>query len=582
MSTINAAGTLYIRDIGSIEYSTDNINWNVVGPWPVTINNLDAPSSIELNIVFNTQINITSNDQYFIINAFDFILFGSLSLNPNGSRNQINILNTANNYPGLIQSGTSSNPSGASRLIISNIYVNVIGATLAIGAGWICQEYIGGGGNTYIINCATNGDISDNGGGLVGQYSGIFGGRMELKGCSSSGLIGQGGGGLLGQRTCDSGGNLYIEQCFSSGYISLGGGGLIGQYSGGSGFMDIKTSFSKGEISANAGGIIGQYPGISGSIFISRCFSEGNIGTNSGGIVGPNSVGTNIIQVTNSYSIGQIDTQAGGIFGFDYDPGNCRAQNCYTSGNSLLVTGGIFSNSTDDNPIGSSNNFSEANNGNSGQWFDSNAILYLQAIGTSWLSPSINTPYILLNFRASPYVLNNINRPTIGVFLFVQTYSNTVQAGDSTSVAINNSNKLFNIVSGGDVTITIDSLTGEITTTVSTIPGIYNLIIYTTTDYTTTTYILTVTAAPTPPTPAGGAGAETTIPPCCEANICNKNPQESSYSCETIAIKKSGKTINSGVANFYNGVASGARTAYSQPIFKSYYDYMQYLQGKTR
>jgi len=73
-----------------------------------------------------------------------------------------------------------------------------------------------------------------------------------------------------------------------------------------------------------------------------------------------------------------------------------------------------------------------------------------------------------------------------------------------------------------------------------------------------------------------------TTPSCCEANICNKNPQESDYDTSIISAKISGKVIDTSVATFYNGVVSGARTTHSQPIFKSYYDYIQYLQGKTR
>jgi hypothetical protein len=72
------------------------------------------------------------------------------------------------------------------------------------------------------------------------------------------------------------------------------------------------------------------------------------------------------------------------------------------------------------------------------------------------------------------------------------------------------------------------------------------------------------------------------IPLCCQPNVCNANPQTSNYNSDVVINKEGGKAIDKSVENFYGGVASGQRTAYSQPIFKSYHDYMNYLQGKYK
>jgi hypothetical protein len=491
---------------------------------------------------------LTANNQYFICGT-DNIQFGNESLNLDGSRPTINI--NVSLYPGLIQNGAASS-NGNNNISIYNLIVNLISGSFAQQAGYIGQTYFSRGVlNNIIINCSSSGPVSGSGGGgIVGSYASSFGGNLIITSCNSSGNIGTGGGGIVGGDACNNGGIITVTNCSSD-----TSGTTIGSF---------------------AGGIVGYN---SRNITISNCYSINNIsGFNAGGIVGE---GANNIKVSNSYSTGAISgNNSGGIFGANASI--CQAINCYSSG--LLSNGaeGIFGST----PTPNTNTVTNCYAAN-GSWNDSAASAVLQNVGWSsgkvWGSLSLNTPYVLVSFGASPYTLNNIDPATKTL---VQTFSQTVQAGNATPPALAAGYKTFEIKAGGDPTITIansPSPTGGVITTTSATPaGTYTLYIYAVDDYTTTTYTLTVTAAPIPPTPAGGAGAEITIPPCCEANICNKNPQESSYSGETIAVKKSGKTINSGVANFYNGVASGARTAYSQPVFKSYYDYMQFLQGKTR
>jgi hypothetical protein len=72
------------------------------------------------------------------------------------------------------------------------------------------------------------------------------------------------------------------------------------------------------------------------------------------------------------------------------------------------------------------------------------------------------------------------------------------------------------------------------------------------------------------------------VPPCCEPNVCNANPQTSNYDSDVIADKKSGKALNNSVENFYAGVANGQGRGRAPPLFKSYLQYMNYLQGKYK
>ena len=65
-------------------------------------------------------------------------------------------------------------------------------------------------------------------------------------------------------------------------------------------------------------------------------------------------------------------------------------------------------------------------------------------------------------------------------------------------------------------------------------------------------------------------------------NNPNPNPQSTDYDSNVITMKHSSKAVDVSVDTFYRGVATGQRTAHSQPIFKSYHDYILFLQGKLR
>jgi hypothetical protein len=424
----------------------------------------------------------------------------------------------------LIKNFNDSFITSYNNIYVYNLFVHSSSSTLTFGGGWFGQENFSNSTTSYFINCSSDGNIPVNGGGICGQSVG-------------------------------NGGNLTIIGCSSSGNIATNGGGISGNGTGISGTFIISNCFSTGTIGSNAGGIIGYQSGLYSLSLntIQNCYSTNIISIGGGGITGAAVVN---ISVQNCYSLGVVGSGAGGIYGDGINTGN-TAINCYTANGSNIFEG--------TNP-GIIQNCYTAN----GNWSDATANSLLQS--SYWISVVSSTPFYLKSFGASPYVLDNIISNNI-----VQTKSISLNPGDSTPAATVANYKSFQIMSGGDGIITINSTTGVITTTSSTPLGTYTLVIYAVDDYTTTTYILTITAPP----PILNVLAQT-IPPCCEPNVPELNPQASNYSADVIVNKKGGKTIDKNVEDFYVGVATGQRTAYSQPIFKSYHDYMNYLQGKYK
>jgi hypothetical protein len=567
MSIILAEGILYIRQNGaSIEYSSSS-TFSSAQPvaWPVTV--INTTPSIYLKVYFTTDIIITGGPDRFFICGSAYIQFGNTTLNPNGTRPTITIQDIIN-YPGLIRNG-SNTESGKNNIVVVNLNVLSTGTTtLALDGGWIGQtDYSRGVAQCKIVYCSSNGYITENGGGIVGARSGPFStvNNLQITYCNSSGDIDLNSGGIAGN-FCN---NILVTNCFSTGNMPSGyGGGIFGSNMTITN-ATVQYSYSTGNIlSDRSGGICGGFA--RGNII--GCYSTGNItgAINATGIFGVFPRGTSI--VSNCYCIGLINNQGGGTAGVIPNTtvsGVPLVTNTYTSGATTSgAFGGIYTDINFDGP----SNYSEANN-NSFGWKDINAAATLQGVGTIWGSIASDTHYVLLNFGVSPYSLDVIDSTT---YALNQTYSQTIQAGQSTIPAQVAGFKIFQILSGGHSTISIDN-TGKISTTSSTPPGTYTLMVYGVDDYTTTTFILIVTG-----TPIIAPNTQLVIPPCCEPNVCNTNPQASNYNSNVIVQKKSGKAIDRSVDDLYTGVATGQRTAYSQPVFKSYYDYMNYLQGKYR
>jgi hypothetical protein len=550
--SISQGNTISFSQTGDIiSYTTTDQSYTPVAiTWPITIiNNTPSPTQ-NVTVLFTTDMTISSSvtgtpnasTGYFICGSTN-IQFGSQSLNLNGTRRIITISGLIE-YVGLIQNGFGDT-SGYSNITIYNISVNNNGSTLTFNNGWVAQSTysINAIGN-FIINCTANGNLTRAAsGGIVGANAGRNG-SLTIIGCSFTGEITNAtanSGGIVSSFAASTNGTLLISNCFSTGPIA----------------------------GSNSGGIVGIYA--RAGCTVTNCYSTGSIsGARSGGIFGDNGSGS---LAQNCYSLGNISATCGGIYGpQEAAQSAVRAINCYSNGTNNGSNGIVAPNGV--NPPIITNCYAS-----NATWSDTAARTALVStpstspgIGTVWISLGLDQPYILNNFDSSPFTLNNIIGNNI-----VQTVSVTVTAGSSTAAAPVAGYKTFDIIGGGNSTISISN-TGMISTTSVTLSGIYTLLIYAVDDYTTTTFILTVNAAELPIL----NNQALIIPPCCQPNVCNANPQTSNYNSDVIINKAGGKAIDKSVENFYVGVATGQRTAHSQPIFKSYYDYMNYLQGKYK
>jgi hypothetical protein len=527
MSSISANGgdIINISQVGGTIYYNINGGTNTsISSWPVTVVNTNTSfGNVKLHF---TDLSIESVDSYFIAGS-DNIQFGNISLNPNGARPIINI-NSVTGYPGLIKNTDKNN------IVICNLEVSSSDSSLVEFGGWVAQQSFAraAGITNYIINCSSDGSVPI-GGGIVGSDSVFGGATLIIYGCDSSGELNAGAGGIIGSISCDGSGSiLIIEQCSSSGPINNESGGIVGYLSVKNGAScTVKYCYSSYRIDSGSGGIYG-----------SQC---GDIASNT--------------NAENCYSQGTIFPGGGGIFGKETNKG--VALNCYSSGDTNDdFLEGIFGPLS---MLSSQLNCYIANN----NWSDSTANTSLTGFGTTWLSLATNTPYILNNFGSSPYTLNNI----LPSYELAQTYSQTVQAGEQTIGAVVAGYTTFIILSGAVSGITINS-SGVISTTSSVPAGTYTLLIYADGVYSTTIFNLTVI----------GTSPASIIPPCCETSNCISNPQTTDFDANVITNKKQDKLIVSNANDVYSNIASGTRTAYSQPIFRSYYEYMNYLKGKCR
>jgi hypothetical protein len=519
--------SVYIRDVGSgIEYLLSNDpnpnNWNPIPVLPCPIGNTTANSSSDIfTVEFISDITITSDAEFFIC-VSEYIQFGVKTLNNDGTRPQITI-SGPQDYPGLIQNGTSSDP-GNSNINVFNLEILSIGpTTLALGAGWLCQSnFSRSATDNYIINCYSDGAITGQFcGGIVGSNAASNGGNLTIIGCSSSGVIsGEQSGGIVGYNSGVTGASVIIQSCWSTGLISAtidpnsgGCGGIVGSNSQNT---TVTNCYTTGNIAGiNAGGIVGANPGNTGvsllPIVIDNCYSFGNItGGNSGGICGslnPN----NTVQITNCYSIGNVvSVDASGIFAgaiCGVNSGSVLITNCYAVGTVTESKGYIIAGSSDISFTSTDVNivdcYSEAGSpdGNGGGvWRDvkANTVLIDTPSGgypSTWTTNGINLPYNLFNMGYTPYSITNIS----GINL-IRTSSSTITVGNSTNSAIKTTGPYYAFLEDyiTPFQIDIDNASGVISTTLSTPVGTYTLYIYNTGSYNITTYTLTVTEAPTP------------------------------------------------------------------------------------
>ena len=510
---------VYIRQTSPgepITFSTDMSEWYSVY-WPITFENINTSLGF-LNINFITDIILDSANTYgvgYFICASEYIQFGSNILESDPTNITLNArtrpvitIDGISNYPGLIQNGTNWS-NGYDNILVTNLVMETSGgATLANSAGWFGQAYFGKNTTSLtniVLNCRSTGNISEAGGGIIGQYSG----PVKAVNCCSSGQIDVYAGGIFGA-DCPTSGALRCDSCWSSGSIGLYGGGITGQSTRAA---TIINCYSTGNIDANAGGISGRYTGDNyGNYIVSECYTTGSINIRGGGIVGSD---TYLIYISNCYSTGYVEAGAGGILGTvpSGNDTNKYITNCYKTGAvgassspyGFLVVNrneetGSFTIGTGD--IILTNNYAEAAHANTG-WSNSRANTILQGvpssspIGAKWVYAGIETPYELFAMGFTPYSKTNISSSP---FSMIRTFSSSVFSGLSTSpalIGLMNYTKLR--ITGGFQesynTITIDRNTGVINTSRTTMPGTYTLDIRNNNPnggYNITTYVITV------------------------------------------------------------------------------------------
>jgi hypothetical protein len=465
----------YINDPGGLGigvfYKINNGAYNSYS-LPVTITNTNT--SATLKVLFENDIILNSDIWYFICGSNN-IQFGSTSLNSNGTKTVITI-DSVSNYPGFIQNGRDFR-FGFSDIYVFNLQVSAInGSTQPSDAGWIGQSYFGKAStNNYIVNCSSNGNIIDGGGGIIGGYSGSeSGASLYITGCSSSGNLQNYSGGIIGFFTGRNGGEVICESCWSTGVIGVQAGGIIGyKAANNNGYVKAINCYSMGRLDTLAGGIFGEGAGDGGVTDATNCYCQGNISdfVYSGGIYG-NLAGENggSCVATNCYSI-EPETDNNGIFSQGSN-GTTRIQiNCYAAN-------GNWSNAT-------------ANSNLTGTPDPIVGITWISSTGLS------DYPYELYNMGYSPYTIANIIFEAGSAPILNKSYSQTITAGKSSIAAIRPTYS-YDILkkSGGDQlsynTITMNASTGVISTTNSTIPGIYTITLRNTGSYNITTFNLTV------------------------------------------------------------------------------------------
>lgn len=490
MSSISANGatdSIYLQDTGSeIQTKINNGSWTTISSWPVTVTNTNTSST--LKVLFSTNITLSSNTSQYFACGSNNIQFGDTNLDATGSR--VNITVNIANYDGFIANGDSG-VNGYNNIYVYNIVVDGTGGSLQLGAGWVAKQYFANAASgCYIVNCSSNGDISSNGGGIVGQGAGgSIGGSLTLRGCSSTGSIGLSAGGIAGYAAGGSYGSMTCEKCWSTGSIASDGGGIFGAYPAVNQASAVAIScYSAGVIGNDGGGIFGGYAGESiGLAQAQKCYSTGAIQGNGGGIFARYAAeGSGTTTATNCYSYGSLATAGYGIYGVNQRSG-ATSSNCYVANAS---------------------------------WSDSSANTNLtgvpgaSGVGTTWIKTGTNQPYELNGMGYTPYTTTIIDSSSE----LIQSYSQTIDAGESTVESLNadasGNDYTILVISGGDsgsyTTITMSVQTGAISTSAATVPGTYTITLRSIGSYNITTFVLTISPDAVP------GGATTT---CCVSTM---------------------------------------------------------------
>jgi hypothetical protein len=339
----NPGTTVYIRDnSGSIEQSSDLINWYIIGTG-CTITNNNPSSNRYLTVKLYTDITFTSSSQYFVINS-EYIIF-------DGDNHTV-LIDNVTNFNGFIKNGSNSF-SGYSNVTIKNIGIITSGtSTLSNNNSWLTHYYYSSNAiNNLIDNCYSTGIISNSYTAGISAPLTANNGYCTISNCYSTGDIsGNESSGICGSGAGRDNGNCVIINCYSTGNISGNqASGIAGSFAAQFGNCTITNCYSNGEISGvSSGGICGTGAGfLNGNCTISNCYSTGNIsGITAGGICGFSTANNNgNCSISNCFSTGEISGNgSGGITGENTGgtSGTCTISNCYSIGNITgLSSGGI-------------------------------------------------------------------------------------------------------------------------------------------------------------------------------------------------------------------------------------------------
>ena len=416
----------------------DNANTNNL--WPITFSESNTFISFTVNLTLN------NSNQYFVIGANNITI--------DGQEHTVTI-DGVNNYPGLIQNGTSGT-NGYANITVQNIHIAATnGSALTNNGGWIGQTYFGQAAlNNNFINCSNSGSLAYWCGGIIGAYGAYNGGHLTATNCYNTGNIsGESAGGIFGTLCGNNGGYISAINCYNTGSIS-------GKYAGG--------------IFGNS--CVADY----GTMYVINCYNTGSItGIDAGGIVGNYCAHNSaILQIANCYNSGNVmENSAGGIFGAYNNYPNASISNCYNSGtivNSNIFNGIFSSNNSFSGTLQSINCYSVNGPAN---WLDSDALVDLSGVpasvpgtGSVWTAFGQNTPFLFATYAQIPA------GATLSEMYTVTSYTNPdplVYTGFASTEGDGNYSILY--VSDGS-TQSINQITGALT--IYPVIGTIKIIVY--------------------------------------------------------------------------------------------------------
>jgi hypothetical protein len=442
--------------------------------------------------------------------------------------------------------------------------------------GGFCGNNIG----TIYDNCTVtitgnvnmSGDSSSNGG-FCGFNNNTIGDGCTVTITSSTvNMDGSYNGGFCGSNDSDTigigctvtiNGDVNMIGYYNSGFCGINDSGTIGDGC----IVDITGDVNMSNVDANNGGFCGLNLGtigtgctvtITGDVIMS--------GYNNGGFCGQisNTIGSNCtVTINGDINMSGDSSNNGGFCAYIENTILGSSCNVTINGNIIMTSNGF-----------SNGGFCGYNNGtiNSSSAIFNGTVLFEIPEGTDSgkigtftasddsgtytnCSVSYNSTTIFKNKATTPYIAS-----PIGDLQLTESPNITALFGDTPFYFYNDSSTsiLFN-----DTTYSI----GDV--------FIYNNLSISITD-------LTVTIEIIPPVPSVLTNESYDIPCCTPLIPCNVNPQTGDNDYTEINTKLTGQTLGRNIDSVYRDINRGTGVLFATPPFKSYRDYMAYLQSKLR